>query len=187
MTPAAATTRAIAAVLMIAAFGFELLGVPGCSIAADQPAGALRRVERLIAARELAGALPLALENRTRYPGDPVAAWHVARVYQGLGALVDEASAWEVYLRKSPPTSDVCLRLSDVYHELAQPAQVVATADRCLALDDRQAELLGDLAAAYVEMGNRAAAITALERALAIDPVHPRFRAQLRNLEGAGP
>jgi tetratricopeptide (TPR) repeat protein len=92
-----------------------------------------------------------------------------------------------VYLEHSAPTNDVCLRLSDVYHELAQPRQVVATVNRCLALDDRQPELLGDLAAAYLELGNRIAAVTALKRALAIDPAHPQFRARLRSLEGAGP
>jgi tetratricopeptide (TPR) repeat protein len=111
----------------------------------------------------------------------------VARVYEGLGAPADEAIAWEVYLQKWPPTSDVCLRLSDVYHELAQPKQVVSTVNRCLALDDRQPELLGDLAAAYLELGDRSAAVAALKRALAIDPADPQFLAQLRNLERAEP
>lgn len=177
----------IAAVALIAAFGVELLGVPSCSMASDASATALRSVDRLMARGQFSEALPLALENRARYPTESTAAWQVARVYEGLGTPGDEAAAWEVYLRQSQPTSDVCLRLSDVYHKLAQPKQVVATVNRCLALDDRQPELLGDLAAAYLELGDRSAAVAALERALAIDPAHPQFRAQLRNLEGAGP
>jgi tetratricopeptide (TPR) repeat protein len=176
----------IAAAALVAAFGVELLGVPSCSVASDASALALRRVDRLVARGQFAEALPLALDNRARYPTEGAAAWQLARVYEGLGTPGEEAAAWEVYLRQAEPAGDVCLRLSDVYHQLAQPMQVVATVNRCLALDDRQPELLGDLAAAYLELGDRSAAVAALARALAIDPGHPQFRAQLRNLEGVG-
>jgi tetratricopeptide (TPR) repeat protein len=177
--------RGIAAVVLIAAFGVELLGVPSCSVASDASTDALAHVSRLLARGKFAEALPLALDNRARYPNQGTAAWQVARVYEGLGAPLDEAAAWEEYLRQSAPTSDACLRLSDVYHQLGQPTEVVATVNRCLTLDDRQPELLGDLAAAYLEMGNRAAAIATLKRALAIDPAHPQFVAKLRSLENA--
>jgi tetratricopeptide (TPR) repeat protein len=179
--------HAIVAVAMIAAFGVQLLGVPSCAVASNASAPALRRVDRLLASGQFAAALPLALENRTRYPTENAAAWQVARVYQGLGMLADEAAAWEVYLRQSPATGDVCPRLSDVFHALAQPAQVVSIVNRCLGLDDRQPELLGDLAAAYLELGERSMAVAALNRALAIDPAEPEFRAQLRRLEGQEP
>jgi tetratricopeptide (TPR) repeat protein len=180
---AVVTRQALAAVIMVTVFGATLLGVPSCTGAADPSTLGRRRVERLIAAQQFAEALPLAVEERAHDPVDPVAAWHVARIYQGLAMPADEAVAWELYLRQSPPTGDVCLRLADVYHDLHQPAQVAATINRCLALDDQQAELLGQLAAAYLEMGNRAAAIDSLQRALVIDPAHPQFRADLDRLQ----
>jgi tetratricopeptide (TPR) repeat protein len=176
---------AIAAAVMIAAFGIELLGVPGCSIAADQPASALRRVERLIAARQFADALPLALENRARYPGDPTAAWHVARVYEGLQRPSDEAAAWETYLHNAPPTATVCMRVSELYRQLRQPSRVVANADRCLAFDAGQPELLADAAEADLERGDHTAAMRALQRAAAIDPHNPRAAAMLQAVAGS--
>lgn len=177
----------IAVVALIAAFGVELLGVPSCSVASNAAAPALRRVDRLVARGQFVAALPLALDNRIRYPAEGAAAWQVARVYEGLGTLADEAAAWEVYLRQSSAAGDVCLRLSDVYHALEQPAQVVSIVTRCLGLDDRQPELLGDLAAAYLELGDRPMAVAALKRALAIDPAEPELREQLRRLEGQEP
>jgi tetratricopeptide (TPR) repeat protein len=141
----------------------------------------------LLADGQFREALPLALENRQQHPGDRGAAWQVARAYQGSGSAREEAAAWEAYLRLAPPTGDVCTRLSEVYQSLAQPAQVVALITRCLALDDRQPELLGDLASAYLDLRDRPSAVLALKRAIALDPAHPRFRAQLRALEAAAP
>ena len=179
--------QAVAAAGVAAAFGMVLLGAPSCSTASSASARPLRRVDGLLAHGQFSEALTLALENRRRSPGESVAAWQVARAYEGLGAARDEAAAWEEYLRLAPPIGDVCLRLSDVYHSLAQSTQVVALVNRCLALDDRQAELLGDLAAAYLDLADRSAAAAALKRALAIDPSNPQFRARLRSLEGAAP
>jgi tetratricopeptide (TPR) repeat protein len=179
--------HAIAAVVLTAVFGVVLLGMPSCSTVPAVSAEALRRVDRLLARAQFSEALPLALENRQRYPGETAAAWQVARAYQGLRRPADEAAAWEAYLLHSPPTNDVCLRLSDVYRELAQPDKVIALVNRCLALDDRQAELLGDLAEAYLDLGDRPAAGAALRRALAIDPMHPQFQVRLQNLERADP
>ena len=140
--------HAFVAVALTTIFAVVLLGVPSCSRPSGVSAEALRQVDRLLADGQFSRALPLALENRRRYPGESVAAWQVARTYEGLKAPADEAAAWEAYLAQSSPTSEVCLRLSDVYRELLRPEQVIATVDRCLALDDRQPELLGDLATA---------------------------------------
>jgi tetratricopeptide (TPR) repeat protein len=170
----------------IGAFGVGLFGVPSCSTVGV--AGiALDRVDRLVAGRQFSEALPLALDNRERYPNSAAAAWQLARVYQGLGAPGDEAAAWEAYLQTSPPTGEVCLSLSDDYHQLGRPRQVIATVNRCLALDDRQPELLGDASAAYLEVGDRLAAVAALERALAIDPTGREFREALEKIRHATP
>jgi tetratricopeptide (TPR) repeat protein len=179
--------RAFAAVAMAATFGVVFFGVPSCSRASGDSLEALRRVDRLLATERYSDALPLALDNRQRHPEDSAAAWQVARAYGGLGTLADEAAAWETYLRLAPPTHDVCLRLSDVYQRLAQPAQVIALVDRCLALDDRQSELLGDLATASLERHDSPAAAAALRRGLAIDPGNNQFRARLRALERPSP
>jgi tetratricopeptide (TPR) repeat protein len=184
VTPA---RQAVAAAVVAAAFGVVLLGVPSCSTASRASARPMRRVDTLLARGQFFEALPLALDNRQHYPAESAAAWQVARAYEGLGTPSEEAAAWEAYLRLAPPTGDVCLRLSEVYLSLGQPAQVVAVVNRCLAQDDRQVELLGDLAAAYLELQDRPAALTALKRALAIDPAHPRISAQLRTLEVTAP
>jgi tetratricopeptide (TPR) repeat protein len=170
------------AVVMGVAFGIELIGVPGCSIGADQPANALRRVERLIAAREFAAALPLALENRARYPGQSTSVWQLARVYEGLRRPAEEAAAWEAYLNEQAPTPTVCTRLSDVYRQLGQPSQVVAVVDRCLAFDSHLPELLADAAAARIELGDRATALSVLQQAAVIDPGNPRVAALLKGV-----
>jgi Flp pilus assembly protein TadD len=175
------------AAALTTAFGVVLLGTPSCATTRGASVGPFRRVDRLLADGRFREALPLALENRQQHPDDRGVAWQMARAYQGLGTARDEAAAWEAYLRLAPATGDVCLRLSEVYHSLAQPAQVVAVVNRCLALDDRQPELLGDLAAAYIDLRDPPSAILALKRALALDPAHPHFRAQLRALELAAP
>ena len=187
MTLSTDAARALAAVAMAAIFGVSLLGVPSCSKPSGDSAPALRRVDKLLASRQFAEALPLSLQNRERYPGESAAAWQVARAYEGLGKASDEAAAWEAYLRLAPPTNDVCLRLTDIYQSLAQPVQVVAIANRCLALDEKQAELLGDLASASLQLHDRAAARAALRRALAIDPENQQFRARLQAVEAGSP
>lgn len=179
------TGHAIVAVVMVVAFGIELMGVPGCSIAGDQPANALRRVERLVAAREFAAALPLALENRARYPNQSTPVWHLARLYEGLRRPAYEAAAWESYLNEQAPTPTVCTRLSDLYRQLEQPLQVVAIVDRCLAFDSHQPELLADAAVARIAMGDRAAAMSALQQATAIEPSNPCVTALLKGVSSS--
>ena len=75
----------------------------------------------------------------------------------------------------------MCTRLSDLYRELRQPSQVVAIVDRCLAFDGEEPELLADAAVAQIELGDRQAALSALQQAAAIDPGNPRIAALLKD------
>lgn len=175
------TRLSVVAVAMVAAFGLELLGLPSWRIAPDRLAPDLRRVERLVAAGRFSEALPLAAEMRDRFPREPRVLWQLARVYDGLHRPSDEAAAWEAYLQLLAPTTAVCTRLSDLYRELQQPSQVVAIVDRCLAFDGEEPELLADAAVAQIELGDRRAALSALQQAAAIDPGNPRIAALLKD------
>ena len=146
---ATAPTRPIVALVMAAAFAIELLGVPG----RDTERGsdwdpAVRQADKLIAAGRFADALPIVLEARRLHLSSVGVLRQLARTYAGLGRLSEEAAAWEDVLAHSPATDDVCVRLSEVYRRLAEPARVAATVERCLPFDPHQPELFHDLAAA---------------------------------------
>jgi tetratricopeptide (TPR) repeat protein len=182
--PAARGSSVIVAAAMAAAFAVALLGLPLLTIGehTDQEVAG-RPAERLIAARRFSEALPLVLDARRRRPDDTAPLRQLARVYAGLGRPADEAATWEQLLTVSAASDDVCLRLSEAYRTLVQPANVISTAERCLAFDSRQPELLGDMAEAYLALGNRQAARDALSKAARIAPSHPRLRALGRAIE----
>jgi tetratricopeptide (TPR) repeat protein len=178
--------RAAVAAAFAATYGVQLFGVPSCSLGPIKADAALVRVDQLIAKHEFTTALPLALDNRRRHSADASVRWQLARVYEGLARPADEAAAWQDYLELSQPTNPACERLSSLYTQLDQPARVIAIVDRCLSFDDDQPALLADQAAAYLKMGNRAAAVAGLTRALAIDR-DPALAARLDDLKRSAP
>src|SRR6185295_11431030 len=112
---AVVTRQFVAAVFMLAAFGLELLGMPGRNGEQNESAAAVRQVDGLLARREFAQALSLATANDARFPADPAVLWQMARAQGAIGNHIAEAAAWEAYLRRAPATTDVCYRLSDLY------------------------------------------------------------------------
>ena len=53
-----------------------------------------RFVELTIGEQRFADALPVALELRRLHPGEPLAAYWLGTIYQGLGRTADARTAW---------------------------------------------------------------------------------------------
>ena len=60
-----------------------------------------RFVERAIGERRFGDALPVALELRRAHAGEPLAAYWLATIYQGLGRAADARVAWDDFERLS--------------------------------------------------------------------------------------
>ena len=141
------------ALCFAAAFALELFG-----LGRTEPRNVLdwnratRQTDKLIAAGRFADALPMALEAIREAPTDTTALRQLARSYAGLDRLAEEAATWEQFLATAPATDDVCVRLTDLYRRLLQPAQVLATVDRCEPFDPHQPELARDRATAQTAL-----------------------------------
>ena len=60
-----------------------------------------RFVERAIGKHRFADALPVAQELRRVHAGEPLAAYWLATIYEGLGRTADARSAWDDFQRLS--------------------------------------------------------------------------------------
>ena len=58
-----------------------------------------RFVELAIGEQRFADALPVALELRRLHPGEPLAAYWLGTIYQGLGRTTDARTAWNDFER----------------------------------------------------------------------------------------
>jgi hypothetical protein len=66
-----------------------------------------RFVERAIGEHRFGDALPVALELRRVHAGEPLAAYWLATIYQGLDRAADARAAWDDFERLSAPSTDV--------------------------------------------------------------------------------
>ena len=64
-----------------------------------------RFVELAIGEHRFGHALPVALELRRAHPGEPLAAYWLATIYQGLGRAADARSAWDDFQRLAGSTA----------------------------------------------------------------------------------
>ena len=60
-----------------------------------------RFVERAIGERRFGDALPVAIQLRRAHAGEPLVAYWLATIYQGLGRAADARSAWNDFTRLS--------------------------------------------------------------------------------------
>ena len=63
-----------------------------------------RFVELAIGEQRFADALPVALELRRLYPSEPLTAYWLGTIYQGLGRDNDARTAWADFERLSTPS-----------------------------------------------------------------------------------
>ena len=74
----------------------------------DPVGPAARQVERAIRSQRFADALPVALDAREAYPGDPLPSLWLGHIYRGLGRPADEAAAWEAFAALSGARDETC-------------------------------------------------------------------------------
>jgi len=132
-----------------------------------------RVVSQLIAARQFAEALPLAVELRQSYPDEPEIVYWLAAIHHGLSAWRDEAAAWEDYIRVSATPEAACPALPEAYARLGDVSKTLAAYERCRALDPQNPDRLFDLAIAYERSGRGSDAIPLYRQAAALDPHDP--------------
>lgn len=66
-----------------------------------------RFVERAIAEQRFGAALPVALQLRRAHADEPLVAYWLAIIEQGLGGAADAHSAWDDFQRLSAPSGGV--------------------------------------------------------------------------------
>ena len=97
-------TRAALLLVLLAAYAAATVRpvfVAGSGRGFDALAPESRFVERAIGEHRFADALPVAQELRRVHAGEPLAAYWLATIYQGLGRTADARSAWDDFQRLS--------------------------------------------------------------------------------------
>jgi tetratricopeptide (TPR) repeat protein len=146
---------------------------PSRSSGLDPVSPRARQVERAIAAKHFADALPIALELAASYPGEALPAYWLALAYEGLGRFQDEAAAWERFIAVGGAPEEACPGLALAYARASDGGAGLAAYERCVTLDARDPERLVDLAAALERAGRPSDALEAYRRAAALDSRHP--------------
>jgi tetratricopeptide (TPR) repeat protein len=187
-------TRRVALLLVLlglyAAFLERRLS-PAGAVGLDPVSPRAREVEHAIAAERHADALPLALELEASYPREPLVAYWLALIYQGLGRGADEVAAWERFITLGAAPEEACPGLADARarHAGVDAEQGLRAYERCAELDPRDPERLIDLGDALDRARRRSDALDAYRRAAGLDPTHPVVRRRIdrvsRELAGA--
>jgi hypothetical protein len=141
-------------VVMALLLALDLLGTPSCTATAPLEA-TLRLTDALIARGHADEALAHLLPLRNAPEADAILDRQVARAYAALRRPVEEAAAWEAFLRKSPTPADACPRLIALFEASNEPGRLVTAAERCLTLDPDQPEVLAHLERARRTLDDR--------------------------------
>jgi len=88
-------------------------------------------VESLIVAGRFADALPLATQLKASYPKEPLVSYWLARINAGLNHPIEEAEAWEAFVRVSLQPTDACPAWPDAYRRAGRLEASRAAAERC--------------------------------------------------------
>jgi len=97
-------TRTALLLGLLAAYAAATLGpvlLDGAGRRFDALAPESRFVERAIGEHRFGDALPVALQLRHAHTGEPLVAYWLATIYQGLGRPADARSAWDDFHRLS--------------------------------------------------------------------------------------
>jgi Flp pilus assembly protein TadD len=140
-------------------------------------------VEQLMAARQYARALPLAVELRRTFPGEPEVVYWIAVIHSGLNDWPSAASAWEEYMRLSSTPGEACPALADAYTRMGDAGEALAAYERCVRFDPTDSDRLFDLAGAYERAGRIVDAVPAYKQAATLDPYNPAIVARIEVLQ----
>jgi tetratricopeptide (TPR) repeat protein len=141
-----------------------------------------RRLELKVEQKRFADALPIALDLEKAYPTEPLIAYWLGRIRNGLGDRRAEAAAWEHYLTISSTPSEACPALPEAYAAAGQADRALDAYTRCAGFDASDADRLVDLGDAQLRAGRAGDALTAFRRAAAIDPDNPSIVSRMQRL-----
>jgi tetratricopeptide (TPR) repeat protein len=144
-----------------------------------------RRLELQVEEKRFADALPLALDLEKTYPSEPMIAFWIGRIRNGLGDRRVEAAAWEHYIAISSTPSEACPALPEAYAAAGQGDRALDAYARCAGFDASDADRLVDLGDAQLRAGRARDALTAFRRAAAIDPDNPLIVRRLQSVPEA--
>lgn len=132
-----------------------------------------REVERAIEEKRFADALPIVRELQSAHGADPLVAYWLAEILQGLGRPAEEAQAWEHVLRLTGLADAACPALPEAYANAGDRVRALDGYERCAAAAPDDPERWLDLGGAYEADGRSAEAEQAYAKSRALDPSHP--------------
>lgn len=145
-----------------------------------------RAIERALAEGRHVEALALTQELKRLFPRDPFMAFLLATVYHALDQPVDEAAAWEEYVRTSDAPAEACPAIGLVYERVGTRDRALEHFRRCVALEPAAPDRIADLADAYARAGLGESAREAYQRAAMLDPRNPHVRVKAEGSRSPG-
>ncbi|HEV3140334.1 MAG TPA: tetratricopeptide repeat protein [Vicinamibacterales bacterium] len=132
-----------------------------------------RRLEQRIEEQRYADALPIALDLEKTYPSEPLVAYWIGRIRNGLGDRAAEAAAWERYVSISSTPAEACPALPEAYASIGKTGAALDAYTRCASFDPGDPDRLIDLGEAQRRAGRPSDALATLRRAATLDPDNP--------------
>jgi tetratricopeptide (TPR) repeat protein len=114
-----------------------------------------------------------------RFPSQQVYSDRLARIYFHLGKPVEEAAAWEQFVKSSSTPQDACPALAQAYERAGDRDASLQAFERCRDFDPMSAEGWFFLGQAYRRVRRHADALQTFREAVRIDPLHPDSRVGL--------
>jgi len=139
-----------------------------------------RRLEQRVEERRFADALPIALELEKTYPEEPLIAYWIGRIRNGLGDRAAEAAAWQRYVAMSPTPEEACPAWPEALAAIGRPDAALEAFARCAAFDPTDADRLVDLGDALLGAGRADDARATFRKAAVIDPDDPLIANRLQ-------
>ncbi|HMD36016.1 MAG TPA: tetratricopeptide repeat protein [Vicinamibacterales bacterium] len=139
-----------------------------------------RRLEQRVEERRFADALPIALELEKTYPEEPLVAYWIGRIRNGLGDRAAEAAAWERYVAISPTPEEACPAWPEAIAATRGAADALDAFARCAAYDPTGANRLVDLGDAQLRAGRADDARETFRKAAVIDPDDPLIASRMQ-------
>lgn len=143
-----------------------------------------RKLEQRVEERRFADALPIALELEKSYPDEPLIAYWIGRIRNGLGDRTLEAAAWERYVAISPTPEEACPAWPDAIAATGGASAALDAFARCAAFDATDADRLVDLGDAQVRAGRADDARETFRKAALLEPDDPLIASRMRAAEG---
>lgn len=127
---------------------------------------------QLIAQGQWSDALAPVTALVAAFPGNHIYAEHLATTYNHLGRPREEAEAWELFVATSPNAYEACPRMGNAYLRAHDLAKAIDAAERCLAFDPTDPDLMFHAAHAAEWKDDWVAAEALYRQAAAADPAN---------------